>query len=139
MFIVRERKGLLVFTLNGDVGHEDMASFEEELDSRLSHKPKGIVLQMDSVEHVNYQCLQRLVHCGRVAGRSGAEIKIAGPCRYVRDIMKFVGADRHFRIFATLAQAIESYGSPEAEPAAKAGTDRTATQQRVPAVVMAAG
>jgi anti-anti-sigma regulatory factor len=139
MFISRERNGVLIFTASGELGPLEMGQLAVALEAGVRGGAGRVVLQMDSVEHVNYLCNNQFNRLDAVLKRYGAEMKIAGPTGYVRDILKFIKVDQLFRIHANIQQAMEAFGDPPAgRPVQQAAVRPAAVAVREVAVAKAA-
>ena len=101
--------GVTVFRMSGDVGQAEMSALLESLESTLESGVRCFILQMDGVEHINYRSLDPLNRCSSRLRARGAEMRIAGASRYVRNILRFVGVEQHFRVQGTLAEAVLSF------------------------------
>ena len=131
MLVMKSMDGVIVFTMSGDVGQTEMAEFSRELGARLADHARRFVLQMDRVEHVQYHCLDLLIRGCALLKRTGGELRIAGASKYVRNIMRFVGVEQHFRVYASLPDAMQGWRA--AEVAAGAAV-RTGAAEAVAAV-----
>jgi anti-anti-sigma factor len=111
MLISREKGGVLLVTLSGRIGGPDMEQLAAAVMRGLEAGIVRYVLLMDSVTHADYRSLEGLKPLSDAVLARGAEMRITGLSRYVRDIIRFVGVDAHIRILATLQQALESLGA----------------------------
>ena len=117
MLVMKPVNGVIVFTMSGDVGQTEMAEFSRELGVRLADGARRFVLQMERVDHVQYHCLDLLIRSCAMLKRQGGELRIAGASKYVRNIMRFVGVEQHFRVYTGLAEAMGAW-TPAAAGAA---------------------
>ncbi|MFA6032931.1 MAG: STAS domain-containing protein [Myxococcota bacterium] len=100
---------MTVFRMSGDVGQAEMSALSGSLESALESGVRCFVLQMDAVEHIDYRSLDPLNRCSSRLRSCGAEMRIAGASRYIRNILKFVGVEQQFRVQGTLAEAVLSF------------------------------
>ena len=133
MLVMKSIEGVIVFTMSGDVGQTEMAEFSRELGARLAAGARRFVLQMERVEHVQYHCLDLLIRSCALLKRTGGELRIAGATKYVRNIMRFVGVEQHFKVCTALADAMGAWvpvsAAADGASAAGAGVAETARVQ----------
>lgn len=106
---IERRHGIAVITPEGDINHAEMARVKNAITELVREAESRVVLDLSSVEHINYITLGVLVERAGRLRRCGGDLHLAGLSEYVRKILQFSGVEDLLMIFDSVAAAIASF------------------------------
>ncbi|MBI5548205.1 MAG: STAS domain-containing protein [Deltaproteobacteria bacterium] len=97
----------------GEMGTLELAHLGEEL-FRLAHRGcHRVIVDLSSVDHVDYRGLQALAARARLLKGAGGGLKLAGLTPYLAAIFRAAGVEEEFAMYRTAEEAKLSFvGSP---------------------------
>ncbi|OGQ79597.1 MAG: hypothetical protein A3F90_17415 [Deltaproteobacteria bacterium RIFCSPLOWO2_12_FULL_60_19] len=98
-----------VIDISGDIDFREMIRIKDVIGSLIDREQTKVVLNLRSVDHINYLSIGVLLERLRVLRNLNGDLKLAGMTPYVRDIFRVVGMDRFFEEYMTLEDAIDSF------------------------------
>jgi anti-sigma B factor antagonist len=98
-----------VIDISGDIDFREMIRIKDVIGSLIDREQTKVVLNLRSVDHINYLSIGVLLERLRVLRNLNGDLKLAGMTPYVRDIFRVVGMDRFFEEYMTLEDAIGSF------------------------------
>lgn len=105
-----EISGVAVVQVRGDIDFREMVEIKKTIGSYLMADKKNVVISLAQVDHVNYLSIGVLVGSLRLLRNVGGDIKLAGTQPQVRQIFQVTGMDEFFEDYATVEEAMESFG-----------------------------
>jgi anti-anti-sigma regulatory factor len=79
------------------------------IQNRMSHKRPGLVLDCSGLDHMDKPALHLLLSCLEAAMKRNGDARLAAVSSSAQVTLKSIGADRLFQIFASSADAVNSF------------------------------
>lgn len=98
-----------VLHLFGEVSFLEMDQIEKTLLSLRQANHHNVLIDMNSVDHIHYRIIKRLVHSAFEFRHRAGDLKLAGLRPEAREVIKFTGADQVLEDYATISEAILSF------------------------------
>jgi anti-sigma B factor antagonist len=98
-----------VIDISGDIDFREMIRIKETIGSFIEHDRIKVVLNLKSVDHINYLSIGVLLERLKALRNVNGDLKLSGMSPFLRDIFKVVGMDRFFEEYHSLEDAIESF------------------------------
>ena len=102
--------GVAVVHVSGDIDFREMVEIKQEIGRFLMADKKNVVLNLAQVDHVNYLSIGVLIGSLKILRGAGGDLKLAGMQPQVKIIFQAVGMDQFFEDYATVEEAVESFG-----------------------------
>ncbi len=104
-----------LMTLEGEIDSAKMAEIERVIGQLIKGETYGLIMNFESVEHVNFTTLPVLVEGQKRLQSFGGDIRLAGMSDYIKNIFRTTGVLDSFQVFGTAQQALKSFGVSKAE------------------------
>ena len=101
--------------LEGEIDSAKMAEINRVIGQLIKGDIYGLILNFESVEHINFTVLPMLVEEQKRMQSFGGDIRLAGMSDYVKNIFRTTGVLEHFQVFGTAQLAAKSFGSSKPE------------------------
>ena len=96
--------------LEGEIDSAKMAEINRVIGQLIKGDMYGLILNFESVEHVNFTVLPVLVEEQKRMQSFGGDIRLAGMSDYIKNIFRTTGVLEEFQVFDTSQQAAKSFG-----------------------------
>ncbi len=96
--------------LEGEIDAATMAELSRVIGQLIKGDIYGLILNFESVEHVNFTILPALVEERKRLQSFGGDIRLAGMSDYIKNIFRTTGMLEEFPVFDTAQQAAKSFG-----------------------------
>jgi anti-anti-sigma factor len=96
--------------LDGEVDAAKMAEINRVVGQLIKGEMFGLILNFESVEHVNFAILPSLVEEKKRLQSFGGDLRLAGLSDYLKNIFKTTNVLEEFQVFDTAQQAAKSFG-----------------------------
>jgi anti-anti-sigma factor len=96
--------------LDGEIDVAKMAEINRVIGQLIKGETYGLILNFESVEHVNFTVLPLLVEEKRRLQSFGGDIRLAGMSDYLKNIFRTTGVLEEFQVFDTALLAARSFG-----------------------------
>lgn len=100
--------------LEGEIDAAKMAEVDRVIGQLVRGEMYGLILNFESVEHVNFTILSTLVDEKRRLQSFGGDLRLAGLSDYIKNIFRTTGMLEEFQVFDTALQAAKSFGVSKA-------------------------
>lgn len=107
MFEVNLIHGISVVNVAGELSRHNMRFLEEVFASFLDRGQINIILNFESLKHIDYQLIKRLVDHIVFFQCEGGDIKISNASPYVRQILDVMGLEEE--IYPSVEDALMSF------------------------------
>ena len=97
--------------LEGEIDAAKMAEINRVIGQLIKGEMYGLILNFESVEHINFTILSMLVEEKRRMQSFGGDIRLAGMSDYIKNIFRTTGVLEEFQVFDTVQQAAKSFGA----------------------------
>jgi len=101
--------------LEGEIDSAQMAEIDRVIGQLIKGDMYGLILNFESVEHVNFTVLSVLVEEQKRLQSFGGDIRLAGMSDYIKNIFRTTGVLENFQVFDTAQLAAKSFGSGKPE------------------------
>jgi len=101
--------------LEGEIDSAKMAEINRVIGQLIKGDMYGLILNFESVEHVNFTVLPVLVEEQKRMQSFGGDIRLAGMSDYIKNIFRTTGVLENFQVFDTAQLAAKSFGSGKPE------------------------
>lgn len=109
-FRIRERKGVIVITLDGEmVGGPDATILTEKLHDLIDDGKNRIVVDMAKVDWMNSSGLGILIGGLTTVRNSGGELKLLHLPKKIQELLQITKLDRVFEIFEDEGKVVDSF------------------------------
>ena len=105
-----EEKGCRVIKLQGEVGHSEVASFQEKVDQFLLMPEKQLLIDLSGVSYISSSGLRVLLKLGKEARQTEKNLVFFGLSDFVASVFKVSGFDKIFNIQTTKEAAFKAAG-----------------------------
>ncbi len=109
MLLRKVIQDISVIDVNGDIDFREMIRIKDMIGSLIEKERTKVVLNLKSVDHINYLSIGVLVERLRLLRNLNGDLKLAGMSPFLRDIFRVVGMDQFFEDYSSLEDAIESF------------------------------
>jgi anti-anti-sigma factor len=96
--------------LEGEIDSAKVAEIDRVIGQLVKGDMYGLILNFESVDHINFTILQMLVEEKKRLQSFGGDIRLAGLSEYIKNIFRTTGVLEEFQVFDTVQQAARSYG-----------------------------
>jgi len=96
--------------LEGEIDATKLAEISRVIGQLIKGDIYGLILNFESVEHVNFTILSVLVEERRRIQSFGGDIRLSGMSDYIKNIFRTTGMLEEFQVFDTAQQAAKSFG-----------------------------
>jgi len=96
--------------LEGEVDAAKMAEINRVVGQLIKGEMFGLILNFETVEHVNFAILPSLVEEKKRLQSFGGDLRLAGLSDYLKNIFKTTNVLEQFQVFDTSQQAAKSFG-----------------------------
>ena len=100
--------------LEGEIDAAKMAEVDRVIGQLVKGEMYGLILNFESVEHVNFTTLSTLVDEKKRLQSFGGDLRLAGLSDYLKNIFRTTGMLEEFQVFDTPLQAAKSFGVAKA-------------------------
>jgi anti-anti-sigma factor len=101
--------------MEGEIDSAKMAEIDRIIGQLIKGDIYGLILNFESVEHVNFTVLPMLVEEQKRMQSFGGDIRLAGMSDYIKNIFRTTGVFEKFQVFDTAQLAAKSFGSGKPE------------------------
>lgn len=101
--------------LEGEIDSAKMAEINRVIGQLIKGDMYGLILNFESVEHINFTVLSMLVEEQKRMQSFGGDIRLAGMSDYIKNIFRTTGVLETFQVFDTAQLAAKSFGSGKPE------------------------
>ena len=105
-----EEKGCRLIKLQGEVGHSELASFQEKADQFLLMPEKHLLIDLSGVSYISSSGLRILLKLGKEAGETEKKLVFFSLSDFVASVFKVSGFDKIFNIQANKEAALKAAG-----------------------------
>lgn len=109
MLLRKVIQDISVIDVTGDIDFREMIRIKDMIGSLIEKERTKVVLNLKSVDHINYLSIGVLVERLRLLRNMNGDLKLAGMSPFLRDIFRVVGMDQFFEDYSSLEDAIESF------------------------------
>ncbi len=96
--------------LEGEIDQARMAEISRVIGQLIKGEMYGLILNFESVEHINFTILPALVEERKRLQSFGGDIRLAALSDYIKNIFRTTGVLDEFQVFDTVQQAVKSFG-----------------------------
>jgi len=96
--------------LEGEVDSAKMTEINRVIGQLIKGDIYGLILNFESVEHVNFTVLPALVEERKRMQSFGGDVRLAGMSDYIKNIFRTTGVLDQFQAFDTAQLAAKSFG-----------------------------
>ena len=101
--------------LEGEVDSAKMTEINRVIGQLIKGDIYGLILNFESVEHVNFTVLPALVEERKRMQSFGGDVRLAGMSDYIKNIFRTTGVLDQFQAFDTAQLAAKSFGAGKPE------------------------
>jgi anti-anti-sigma factor len=101
--------------LEGEIDSAKIAEINRVIGQLIKGDIYGMILNFESVEHVNFTVLPLLVEGQKRMQSFGGDIRLAGMSDYIKNIFRTTGVLETFQVFDSAQLAAKSFGSGKPE------------------------
>lgn len=101
--------GVTILRMQGEVDEEGVRTLRIALAQTLQERRYDIVLNLKDVHYVSYMGVGVLVEQLRMFRHFGGDMKLVGLSIHADQLLRTVGALRHFNIFESEDEAVQVY------------------------------
>jgi len=105
-----EKLKVYQMNLEGEIDAAKMAEINRVIGQLVKGEMYGLILNFESVEHINFTILASLVEEKRRLQSFGGDLRLAGMSDYIKNIFRTTGVLEEFQVFDTVQQAARSFG-----------------------------
>ncbi len=105
-----EKVKVYQMNLEGEVDAPKLAEIKRVVGQLIKGEMYGLILNFESVEHINFSILPSLVEEQKRLQAFGGDLRLASLSDYLKNIFKTTGVLEEFQVFDTAAQAAKSFG-----------------------------
>jgi anti-anti-sigma factor len=114
MIAMDEKLKVYQMNLEGEIDAEKMAEIDQVIGRLIKGDMFGLVLNFESVEHVHFTILPRLIEERKRLQSFGGDVRLAAMSDYLKNIFRSTGVLEEFSVFDTVQQAVKSFGVSKA-------------------------
>lgn len=103
------KDGVTILRLRGEVDEEGVRTLRSALAQALQDRHYDIVLNLGEVHYISYMGVGILVEQLRMFRHFGGDMKLVGLSIHADQLLRTVGALRHFNIFKSEDEAVQVY------------------------------
>jgi anti-anti-sigma factor len=96
--------------LEGEIDATKVAEINRVIGQLIKGEMFGLILNFESVEHINFTILPVLVEEKKRLQSFGGDIRLAGMSEYIKNIFRTTGVLEEFQVFDSPQQAAKSFG-----------------------------
>lgn len=108
--IFSEEKGCRLIKLQGEVGHSELASFQEKVDQFLLMPEKHLLIDLSGVSYISSSGLRILLKLGKEAQQIEKNLVFFNLSDFVASVFKVSGFDKIFNIQTNKEAALKAAG-----------------------------
>ena len=105
-----EKVKVYQMNLEGEVDALKMAEINRVIGQLIKGETYGLILNFESVEHINFSILPSLVEEKKRLQAFGGDLRLASLSDYLKNIFKTTGVLEEFQVFESAQQAAKSFG-----------------------------
>ena len=105
-----EKVKVYQMNLEGEVDAPKMAEINRVIGQLVRGEMYGLILNFESVEHINFSILPALVEEKKRLQSFGGDLRLASLSDYLKNIFKTTGVLEEFQVFESAQQAAKSFG-----------------------------
>lgn len=98
-----------VIEASGRIDSMNANQLGNALENEIDEGNLYLVLDLNAVDYMSSAGLREMVATLKKAKRATGDLRIAQPSDRVREVLEMAGLDTIFKIYATQAEAVESY------------------------------
>lgn len=117
MFEVQQFNNVSVVGVDGELSRRNAHVLDEVLTSLSRCERHNVVLNLSSLEHLDYRLVRRIAERIIEFQCDGGDLKMAAANGYIRSIMRAMGLEEE--VYTTVEEALLSFvgeGAPEGAP-----------------------
>jgi len=100
---------VMTMVLEGEIGRPEVADVSAMLERLTRQGVRRVVVDLREVSHLDYRAVQPLVAWANDLRELGGDVKLSGVSPYLLAILRSVGANDAFDLFARLEDAQASF------------------------------
>ena len=100
---------VVVISPEGDINHHEMACVKNAISEHMRRLDVRLVLDLSTVDHINYMTLGVLVERAGRLRRVGGDLRLAAASPYLEKILRFTGVHHLFATYESVEEAAASY------------------------------
>ncbi len=105
----REEGGVIVFELEGRVDSSGASQMDDALQNAIAGGHYKLVLDMSGTSYINSAGLRTLADILTQCQANKGSLKLVAPGPKVERVLKIIGFDRFFKLYATVAAATADF------------------------------
>lgn len=106
---VSEHNKITIIEASGRIDSMNANQLGDALGNEIAEGNLYLVLDLNAVDYMSSAGLREMVSTLKKAKRASGDLRIAQPSDRVREVLEMAGLDTIFKIYATQADAVESY------------------------------
>ena len=106
LITIREKAGLKIVDVNGDLGSYMAAGLRQTLDGIVSQNTPQILINLSQVQHICSMAIGALIGTLRRLNRGGGDLKIFGMATNIKRTFDLVGATGIVTIYDSESDAL---------------------------------
>ena len=107
--LVREEKGVTVFTLDGRVDTQGAVVMDQSLQAAVAQGKYKLVMDMTDVTYISSAALRSLADVLTKSKKVGGDLKLVALSSKILRVFRIIGFDRYFSIYDTVEAAQATY------------------------------
>jgi anti-anti-sigma factor len=107
--LVREEKGMTVFTLDGRVDTQGAVTMDLSLQSAVNQGKYQMVMDMTDVSYISSAALRSLADVLTKCKKGGGDLKLVALSSKILRVFRIIGFDRYFSIYDTVEAALAEF------------------------------
>jgi anti-anti-sigma factor len=112
---MEEKLKVYQMNLEGEIDAEKTAEINQVIGRLIKGEMYGLVLNFESVEHVNFTILPALVEEKKRLQSFGGDLRLAVMSDYIKNIFRTTGVLDAFQVFDSAQKAVKSFGVAKPE------------------------
>ncbi len=107
--LVREDKGVAIFTLDGRVDTQGAVTMDQSLQAAVAQGKYQIIMDMTDVTYISSAALRSLADVLTKSKKAGGDVKLVALSSKIMRVFRIIGFDRYFSIYDTVEAAMAGF------------------------------
>ncbi len=103
--LVREDKGVTVFTVDGRVDTQGAVAMDQSLQAAVNQGKYKMVMDMTDVTYISSAALRSLADVLTKSKNAGGDLKLAAMNAKILRVFRIIGFDRYFSMYDSVSEA----------------------------------
>ena len=107
--LMREDKGVTVFTLDGRVDTQGAVMMDKSLQAAIDQGKYNMVMDMTDVSYISSAALRSLADVLTKSKKAGGDLKLVALSSKIVRVFRIIGFDRYFSFYDTVEAALAAF------------------------------